>query len=308
MTPAFALRRAFGVIVAMLLVLAVACAEKAVAPTAPASPRFTIQVTTTAKRTAAAQKVFVVALYFRPPQNGEQAGDTAYFLDQALLDITGGPQQVNLKVDLSTCLADPTRHGSHDACTMYIAAFLEPSTWDPDTSEYFGASYDFEILGPFDATPGHPPAPASIDLSNSHFAVNHWEADESLRLGGAFTPAGFTGPITGAVSGTGAPTLFALTEGQDPTAKADSTFFGAQLAVFQNGAWRRVPGKPANFNGIDLPFSDVAAFSATDVWLSTYDGTIGLYHYDGTAITAVSGARDVMRSVAVTPASAPAKP
>lgn len=305
MIRGLARRLGLGPAVTVLVVLAVACADKVAAPRVAASPRFTLRVTTTAQRTAEAQKVLVIAVYFRPPQNGQQAGDTAYFLDQALLDITGGPQQVDLKVDLTTCLADPTRHGSHDACTMYIAAFLEPSTFDPDTSEYFGASYDFQILGPFDATPGHPPAPTSIDLSNSHFAVNHWETDESLRLGGALTPEGFTGPISGAVSGTGPATLFALTQGQVPTSKPDSTFFGSILAVFQNGAWRRVNGRPGSVSFFNPLFWEAAAFSPTDAYLVSDEGA-GLYHFDGTAISPITGVGlggSPLRSVAVNSAS-----
>ena len=159
MTRSIGPRRALSVVGATLVVLAVACAEKVVAPAVVLSPRFNIQVTATAKRTPDAQKVFVAAVYFRAPQPGQSVEDSAYVLASALLDVTGGPQQVNLKVDLTSCLADPTRHGSHDACSMYIAAFLQPSTWDPDTSDYFGSSYDFQILGPYEATPGHPPTP-----------------------------------------------------------------------------------------------------------------------------------------------------
>jgi hypothetical protein len=290
-------RRGFGAAAAALLVLALACAEKTLAPSVSLSPRFTILVTTTAQRTAVPQKMVVAAAYFVAPQNGPKPGDTARVLDAAVVDITGGPQQVNLKVDLTNCLADPTRRGSRDACTMYIAAFLEPSTFDPDTSEWFGPSYDFQLLGPFDAAPGRPPAPAAIDLSVSHFAVNHWEPDGSLFLGGSLIPVGLTGPITGAVSGTGPPTLFALTQGQLPTKKPDSTFLGSVLGVYQNGAWRRVNGTL----GVTF-FVDVAAFSPTDAYLASNDG-IGLYHFDGTSIAAVTGVREQLRSVAVSSAS-----
>ncbi len=302
MTRLVALGRAIGAAVAVLVAFTLACADKAVAPAVALSPRFTIQVTATAQRTAAAQKVLVAAGYFRAPEPGRHPGDTAYFLDAVTVDITGGPQVVNLKVDLSTCLADPTRHGSHDACTMYIVAFLEPSTFDPDSSEFFGSSYDYQILGPFDATPGHPPASTAIDLSVSHFAVNHWEIDESLRLGGPLTPAGFSGPITGAAGGTGAATLFALTQGEDPTSNPDSTFYGPMLAVFQNGAWRRVSGRPGSISSPNNVYVDVAAFSPTDAYLAATDG-VGLYHYDGTAIAAVAGVGGSLRSVAVSSAT-----
>ena len=294
-------RRACGVALSALVVLAVACAEKTLAPSVALSPRFTINVTAMAARTAAPQKLLVAAAYLAPPLPGDDPSDTAHFLDFAALDVTGVSQQVNLKIDLTTCLADPTRRGSRDACTMYIIGFLEPPGFDPDSSGFFGPSYDVEVLGPFDVTPGHPPTPGTLDLSVSHFAVNHWEADESLRLGDALTPEGFTGPITGAVNGTGAPTLFAVTQGQAPTAKVDSTFFGSVLAVYQDGSWRRVSGAPANSSFVPF-FTGVAAFSPTDAYLSSV-GVGGLFHFDGTAIRQVGGVQQGLRSVAVSSAT-----
>ena len=296
-------RRAPGVVLSALGVLLLACADKVAAPRAVGSPRFTIQVTTTAQRTAAAQKVIVIAGYFTAIQPGQKADDSVHFLALDSVAATGGPETVNLKVDLTDCLADPTRRGSRDACSMYIAALLEPATLDLDTAEFFGPSYDFEIFGPYDASPGHPPSPATIDLSVSHFAVNHWETDESLRLGGPLTPFGFTGPITGAVGGSGPPTLFALTQGQVLVggANKDSTFAGEMLAVYQNGSWRRVSGRPGTFSFVPS-FTDVAAFSPTDAYLASNDLT-GLYHYDGTAITPVPGVQQQLRSIAVSSAT-----
>jgi hypothetical protein len=297
MTPHACVRRTAAIIVSALMIVAGACAEKAVAPTVVGSPRFTIHVSATASPTPDAQKIWIGAVYFAAPANAQHLDDTVRVLDGTTLPITGGPQDVNLKVDLTSCLADPGRRGSREACSMYIAAFLEPSTFDPDTSQYFGSAFDFELFGPYDASPGHPPAPPPIDLSVSHFAVNHWEADESLRLGGSLTPTNMTGAITGAVNGSGAPTLFALTQAQVPTSKPDSTTTGEVLAIYQNGSWRRVPGRA----GITF-FTDVAAFSATDVYIASNDGT-GLYHYDGNAITPVAGVQQQLRSISVSSAT-----
>ena len=83
----------------------------------------------------------------------------------------------------------------------------------------------------------------------------------------------------------------------------DSTFEGEVLAVFQNGSWRRVNGRPGVQGAAFVPFfTDVAAFSPTDAYLASNDG-IGLYHYDGTAITAVGGVRQPLKSIAVSNAS-----
>jgi hypothetical protein len=302
MTANLGVRRVAGLGATVLVTLAAACAEKTLEPSVALSPRFTIKVSTMAARTTVPQKLLVAAGYFRAPERADKPGDTAYFFDSAMLDVTGASQQVNLTVDLTTCLSDPTRHGSHDACSMYIAAWLEPSTFDPDSSGFFGPSYDFEILGPFDASPGHPPASPAIDLSVSHFAVNHWETDESLRLGGPFAPVGFTGPISGAVSGTGPPTLFAVTQGQVPTSPPGSTFFGSVLAVYQNGTWHQVPGKAGSVTSFPQLFFEVAPFSPTDVYLAS-DNAAGLFHYDGTAITVVAGVNAPLRSVAVSSAT-----
>jgi hypothetical protein len=96
--------------------------------------------------------------------------------------------------------------------------------------------------------------------------------------------------------------LFALTQGGDTVPLKDPNqpppnF--AQLAIFENGKWRRVSG-PSN----GVQFTDVAAFAANDVYMSASDG---LYHYDGTAITAVAQVRENLRSVAVSPPGSPGK-
>src|SRR5262249_49080304 len=110
-----------------------------------------------------------------------------------------------------------------------------------------------------------------------------------------------SGPIAGAGTGTAAPTLFGLTNGLlVVNAGPNGTGYlpVAQLAVWQNGTWRRVSGPP------NVTFNDVAAFSPTDVYIA---GSDGLYHYDGTTITAVNAVRDALRSIAVTPPGASAR-
>jgi hypothetical protein len=306
MTRHIALRRAFGVAVSALVVLTIACAEKTLAPSSAAlSPRFTIQVTATARRQAEAQKLVILALYFSSPHPGDRRpDDSVHILDGALVDVTGAPQQLNLKVDLTTCLADPTRHGSHDACSMYIGALLEPANFDTSANDFFGPANDYQFVGPYDATPGHPPTLPAIDLSNSRFAVNYWEGDRSLQLGGEQAPGGLTGPITGASGGSGGATLFALTQSifASSTPNAPSSF-GAALSVYQNGRWREVNGVAyTGPNGFGPVFYDVAAFAPNDAYLAATNG-VGLYHYDGTAITAVAGIGEPLRSVAVSSAS-----
>jgi hypothetical protein len=189
---------------------------------------------------------------------------------------------------------------------MYVGAFLvAAATFSFDTSDVFAGAFDYQILGPFDASPGRPPTIPAIDLATSRFAVNHWEADEALRLGGDQTPTFLNGPITGVSTGTSSPTLFALTNGPQVVNQGmpNQTFTQVgQLAIWQNGSWRRVNGPARPFN---YSFNDVAAFSATDVYIAGVDG---LYHYDGTSISLVTAVnRDQLRSVAVSPSNVSGK-
>ena len=263
----------------------------------------TMQVIATTERLSAPQQLLVGAVYFSSEVTAET--DSFRILDTARASVTGGTQQFTLKVDITKCLADVTRRGSRDACSVSIVAFLLDQGQSADTSDVFESAYDFKIVGPFDLSPGSTPVVPSIDLSTSRFAVRRWEGDEALRLGGTQTPQFYNGPITGfaAAGTTGPPTLFAVTQGQDniiPPNGGQPTFQPvAQLVVFQNGTWRRVNGP-----GGGVTFYDVAALSATDVYIAASDG---LYHYDGAAISAVSAVRDNLRSVAVTSAGATAR-
>ena len=134
MTRGPAPRRVFGAVVAALGVLAAACAEKTLAPAVALSPRFTIQVTTTARRTVEAQKLLILAMYFTAPVVGQRPADSVKGLDEAFVDVTGGPQQVNLKVDITSCLADPTRRGSRDAAWRNWNCWARSSRRWPMTS------------------------------------------------------------------------------------------------------------------------------------------------------------------------------
>src|SRR5262249_32645629 len=150
-------------------------------PELPASPRFTLQVNAVTQQTSAPQKLYVAAVYFSSEK--DPITDSARFLDTATVAITGGPQQVTLRIDLSACLADQTRRGSRTPCSMSTGAFLEPQTFSIAGADPFGSAFDYQLLGPFDAAPGRTPSVPAIDLATSRFAVNHWEVDEALRLG-----------------------------------------------------------------------------------------------------------------------------
>lgn len=287
-------RRTVGVLFGTLLALAVACAEKTVAPTAPGSPRFTLQVSTLGRASQVAQKLVIAAVYFSSVLNTD--GDSTRVLDIESVLSSGGPQSLTLKVDLTGCLADQTRRGSQSGCSMYIGAFLEPATFDIDSGSIFGKAFDFQLLGPFDVSPGHAPAIPTIDLSTSRFAVNEWQADEALRVGGDKTPYGLNGFISG-VSGASpgsSPTLFGLEFGSvNASSNPNAPNFQqvGQLDIYQNGTWRRVDG-PVGVSS----FLSVAGFAANDVYVG---GSNGLYHYDGSAITQVVATPVGVSSVAV---------
>ena len=126
-------RRTVGALFGTLLVLAIACAEKTVAPTAPGSPRFTLQVSTLGRVSQVAQKLVIAAVYFSSVLDSD--GDSLRVLALQSVVSSGGAQSLTLNVDLTGCLADQTRRGSQSACSMYVGAFLEPVTFDIDSGE-----------------------------------------------------------------------------------------------------------------------------------------------------------------------------
>ena len=87
-----ATRRCAGIVAATAGVFMAACVEKVSMPQVPASPRFTLVVNATAQRTAVAQKLVVIAVYFSSVTNAQT--DSFRILDTATAAITGSPQQI----------------------------------------------------------------------------------------------------------------------------------------------------------------------------------------------------------------------
>jgi hypothetical protein len=273
----------------------IGCAEKTLMPDADRPARFSLQLRAATSVTKEPQQLFIAAVYKSSVLDEET--DSFRLLDTVHTAVTNTTQQINLKIDLTECLADGTRLGSRDACSMYILALLQPAgTEDVE----FGEALDVVVIGAFDVVPGRVPVIPTIDLTTSRYAVSRWASDEALQLGGGNGPSFFSSPISGAVSGNGA-VIFVGTNGfvQDaPSSGGSGTGGGqnyAQLAILQGGAWRRVKAPQAN-----IQFNAVAAVSPTDVYIGASDG---LYHYDGTAITAVSSVREPLFSVAISSAS-----
>ena len=282
--------RAIVAIVAGVIVTA--CADKMFRPPQTLSPKMQLQfiangaqqLNSSGKR----QVLVAVAAYQSSVVDTQNNGAYRILAGPLVVPVNSGSAQVTLNVDLSGCLADGTRLGSQSACSLYYGIWLHDSVgYDPSKGEFDKGAYDFALIGPIDVVPGKPPVLAPLTLSNSRYAIHEFDGDEALRLGGPQTPVFFSGPITGSTAGLAAgaaPVLYGLTNGSSCTSNQNNCqqngFFGAQLAIFQNGAWSRVSG-PQGLN----QFNDVAAFSPTDVYLGAQNG---LYHYDGTAITPVS--------------------
>lgn len=278
-----------------------ACADKLFRPPVSLSPRIHLQFNTIGAQATVGGKgqILIAAAAYISSVIDTSAQKTDSFRILAgpvVVPVTGASQQVTLNVDLTACLADPTRKGSQTACSLVYGVWLRDSAgFSPDSSDFTKNAYDYTLVGPIDVSPGTAPTLPAITLSTSRFAVFQWQGDEALRLGGPQTPLYFSGPISGSVAGlaTGAPpVLFGLTNGfqvtNSCTGQSSSSgncqnngFQAAQLAIFRNGTWSRVSAPP----GVNQ-FNDVAAFSPTDVYLA---GSSGLFHYDGTSIAAVSG-------------------
>lgn len=286
---------ALGAIAAGVVITA--CADKAFRPPVNASPKIQLQINTAGAQQVNAggkKQILVVVAAYRSSvidtSNGN--GDKNGFRQLAgvVAQVTGASQTVTLNVDLSGCLADGTRLGSQSACSLYYAAFLRDSAgFSLDTSSFDKGAYDIAINGPIDVAPGRAPVLPTITLSQTRYSVFQFVGDEALRLGGPQTPNGFSGAITGTVAGV-APgnqaILFALTsgfvQGSTNCSPSNPTSCNApQLAIFQGGTWKRFNGP----QGVPQ-FNDVAAFAVNDVYLA---GQNAIYHFDGSAISVVSG-------------------
>lgn len=285
-----------------------ACADKAFTPSqATLSRKFSLQITATGLLSQVATKplfLMVGAVYRGPPQGTEDDG--IRILSLTWSRVVQGTQSVTLPVDIAPCLADATRLGSKDGCTMYLAAGILPDsfniTTDSGGKDPFMNAYDVQFpIGPFDVVPGRAPTIPAIDLSLSRFGAVAWEKDEALRLGGAVSPNAQSGvlgiaPLSGYTNGAGSTVIFALSRGSDfpaPTNNQINNFQTyPQLQINQNGKWRRLTATTA---ATSTNFNDVSALTEGDVYISS---TGGLYHYDGSAIAKVAAVTDSLNSVA----------
>jgi len=197
---------AFGATVACVS----ACADKELTPTrASLSPRLALQVTATgllAHQVGSAPLYLLTgALYGVAEGNRPGDGDG----DMRILAfnwtrVVQGTQQVTLPVDIAPCLADASRLGSKDGCSMYIVAIVTPDSFDVtrDSGDADPMMHAFDYafpVGPFEVVPGRTPVIPPIDLSLSRFGVVNWQQDEALRLGGKVNP-GNTGGMLGGLS------------------------------------------------------------------------------------------------------------
>jgi hypothetical protein len=276
------------------------------------SPRIALQITATGLPASqvAASPLFLLtgAVYAVTPNSSDPGGDDMRILAFRWTRVVQGTQQITLPVDIAPCLADPTRLGSKDGCSLYVAAIVTPDSFDvaSDTGDadpmMHALDYAFPV-GPFDVVPGRTPVIPPIDLSLSRFGVVNWQQDDALRLGGKVNPNNTSGvlgglsPITGVASGTAPPVIFSLSRGGTLVAPTtpNQPFPNEsypQLQIFENGAWRRVVATTA---GTTTNFMDVTAFSTNEAYIAANSG---LYRYDGAGISRVTAVTDSLYSIA----------
>lgn len=260
----------------LVLIASLACADKALMPgSSHSAPRLGLRLALTGMPAIhGADDLLVAAVYLGA-------------VDTIPLAFTRLPAQANqsvpLEVNLSACLADGTRRGSRDACSLYIAAALIPADYSLDVDNIFANSFDVVLIGPFEAAPGVLPTIPPIDLSASRSSAVRWVGDDALRAGGPEIPYAFTGPADGVVvQGSPTPLVFGLTLGPPSLIPGVTQPQYPQLAIF-DGTWRRVTAQVAP---IAQPFRQATALSPTDVYLAHGSG---LYHYNGTSISRVTG-------------------
>jgi hypothetical protein len=290
----------FGVLA--LGVLVSACADKGlVRPKGAFNPKMTLQLVTTGSQTLGfgPKWLLVIAAAATPK-------DT-FPIAYKYIAYAGGSQQITLPVDISSCIAANASAGK-DGCTMLVAAALTLDTLafnDTTAGDLFGRSFDFAIVGPFEVGPGRSPTIPPIDLSASRFGVVYVQRDNVFQLGGVaggafnISPSSILPvPLTGVTNASGAPILFAPTFGeQNPGTNNFSQGF-PQLAIFENGTWRRVTATAAPAIGPNGGgFNEVTALSTSEVFLAAFSG---LYKYDGTSISRVGAVADSLAAVAST--------
>lgn len=272
-----------------------ACADKGITPPWRAfNPKVALQLTTiaSAQQGLVPNYVWVAAAY--------AADKDTILLAYKFAPLVTGSQQISLPVDLSPCLAYNATRGKN-GCTIVVgASLLQDTSFVADTAsrggDPFSRAFDYTIVGPFEVGPGRTPTIPAIDLSVSRFSVIEWQGDDALRLGGNYTPNSFSGPgapLAGVFSGTGAPTLFALTSGvQFPATPSNVPLQPyPQLAIFRSGMWQRVTATSAPSNSF---FSDVTALSASEAYVAAAGG---LYRYDGATISRVTAVNDSLLAV-----------
>lgn len=287
--------------VAAAIVLA-ACADKGFTPPAGRfSPKLTLQVSTFASQQLgfSARYVLLAALYAVPGNNAQSGGNEFFPLAFKFFPVGNGQLQVTLPVDISRCLADNSRLGARDGCSMYLAAVLMPDTVslaDTSNADPLSNSFDYAFpIGPFVVGSGRAPTIPPIDLSASRFGVVRWEGDEALRLGGSQPVFAPSGPVAGVPNGTGV-TLFVPSSGfvfpDSGNQPAQGPYPG--ISVFDGGRWRRYL---ATTTGVgSASFAAVAPFATNDVYAA---GRSGLYRFDGASFTRVSTIGDSLFSVGV---------
>lgn len=275
-----------------------ACADKGVMPPQRVSAKVALQITAYASQQQSAfgpHWVLIAAVYEVPRNNGGQGGSGTDFKPLAIkwVPYASGNLQVTLDVPLATCLADDSRLGAKDGCSLYVGAALLQDTFnlrDSTKKDPLAVAFDDNFpIGPFVVGAGRAPTIPPIDLSASHFGVIRWEPDEALRLGGDATPQAISGQLTGVIRSGGAVALILPTEGFLFPATPNQPPEGPrpQLAIFENGTWRRVTASSATTNAGG--FTGVAAFAIDDAYAAHRSG---LYHFDGSGFTRVPAVND----------------
>lgn len=274
------------------------CADKQLLSPAggAASNRVTLRVSATLTAQQAPSWLLVAALY--------REGDSDEPLGIKFVPVQTGTIPVTLDVDIAPCTASNARQGK-PGCTMYLAAVIVPDTmvaYD-DARDPLSEAYDSAFpIGPFEVVPGRTVSIPPIDLSMTRFATVQWTGDNALSPGGLDVPTyiapgvvGETAPISVA-PGSGAVAVFALTRGfvfapNSAGPPADLP----QLAIFENGAWKRVNGPgDTPVNGSNN-YTDVSALARDNVYLTS---STGLYRYNGSTISRVPAVTTPLYAVA----------